>query len=76
MRSRFRRGHALVEAIRAVHGPVVAREEGHERLAAALGADRRVHLALAPVYAATPDAEGPILLGDGTAALASLWLVD
>src|SRR5688500_4174682 len=69
-------GADLVEAVRAVHRPVVAREERHERLSAALGADGGVHLALAPVGPSGADAEGAVLLGDGAAALAALRLVD
>src|SRR5688572_23400380 len=68
-------GAHLVEAVGAVHGPVVARKEGHERLSTALGTRGRVHLSLSPVAAPARDAQGSVLLGDGSAALASLRLV-
>src|SRR5687768_1430304 len=71
-------GADLVEAIRAVHRSVVAWQERHERLPAALGAHRRVHLALSAIAAVrgATDPERPVLLRDRAAALATLWLVD
>jgi len=69
-------GSHLVEAVGAVDRTVVARQERHERLAAALRAHGGMHLPLAPVPVSAPDPEGPVLLGDGTTALASLRLID
>src|SRR3990170_3350927 len=69
-------GANLVEAVRAVDRSIVAREERHQGLAPALGADRGVHLALPPVPAAGADPQRTVLLGDGAAALATLGLVD
>jgi len=70
-------GANLVEAVGAVDRPVVAWKEWHECLPAALRADCGVHLALptVTVLAAASDAKGAILLRDGSAALAALWLV-
>jgi len=69
-------GAHLVEAVGAIHGPVVARKEGHKCLSAALGANGRVHFSLSPVAAPSSDAQSSVLLGDGSAALTSLRLVD